>query len=61
MPCGLIATLNRVNVIVSWNFRHIVNLNRIRLFTATNLRLGLHTPEIRSPLEVLSADTQEGI
>lgn len=48
-----IATVNRVDVIVSWNFRHIVNLNRIRLFAATNLRHGLQTPEIRSPREVL--------
>jgi hypothetical protein len=54
-----IATVNKVDVIVSWNFRHIVNLGRIRLFTATNLKHGLATPEIRSPLEVLSQDDQE--
>ena len=53
-----IATVQRVDVIVSWNFRHIVNLNRIRLFTAANLRAGLPTPEIRSPLEVLYADEE---
>lgn len=49
-----IASINKVDVIVSWNFKHIVNLNRIRLFAATNLRHGLHTPEIRSPREVLT-------
>jgi hypothetical protein len=54
-----IATVNKVDVIVSWNFRHIVNLNRIRLFTATNLRHGLPTPEIRSPLEVLTQNEEE--
>jgi len=54
-----VATINKVDVIVSWNFRHIVNLGRIRLFTATNLRRGLATPEIRSPREVLSQDDQE--
>ena len=53
-----IATLRRVDVIVSWNFRHMVNLNRIRLFAAANLRRGLITPEIRSPLEVLSEDEE---
>jgi predicted nucleic acid-binding protein len=53
-----IATLSKVDVIVSWNFRHIVNLRRIRLFTAANLRLGLRTPEIRSPLEVLSGEEE---
>ncbi|MDO8684526.1 MAG: PIN domain protein [Armatimonadota bacterium] len=55
-----IASLNKVDVIVSWNFRHIVNLNRIRLFAATNLRHGLVTPEIRSPREVLM-DYEEDI
>lgn len=48
-----IATVQRVDVLVSWNFRHIVNLNRIRLYAAVNLKHGLLTPEIRSPQEVL--------
>jgi hypothetical protein len=46
------ATVARVDVLVSWNFRHIVNLNRIRAFNAVNLRLGYPMLEIRSPLEV---------
>jgi hypothetical protein len=54
-----IATLCRVDVILSWNFKHIVNLNRIRLFSATNLRYGLPTPEIRSPLEVLNTNEED--
>lgn len=53
-----IATLSKVDVIVSWNYKHIVNLNRIQLFAATNLRQGLTTPEIRSPLEVLNKDEE---
>ena len=55
-----VASLNKVDVIVSWNFKHIVNLNRIRLFAATNLRHGLVTPEIRSPREVLT-DYEEDV
>lgn len=55
-----IASINKVDVIVSWNFKHIVNLRRIRLFTATNLRFGLLTPEIRNPREVLT-DYEEDI
>lgn len=55
-----IASVNKVDIIVSWNFKHIVNLRRIRLFTATNLRFGLHTPEIRNPREVLT-DYEEDI
>ncbi|MEW6001734.1 MAG: PIN domain protein [Nitrospirota bacterium] len=48
-----IATIERVDVLVSWNFKQIVNLDRIRKFNAVNLMLGYHLLEIRSPLEVL--------
>jgi hypothetical protein len=47
------ATIARVDILVSWNFKHIVNLNRIRRFNAVNLKLGYPTIEIRSPSEVL--------
>jgi hypothetical protein len=48
-----LATVGRVDVIVSWNFRHIVNLGRIRLFQSVNLEKGYGLIEIRSPTEVL--------
>jgi len=48
------ATIHRIDVIVSWNFKHIVNLNRIRIFNAVNLKYGYPIMEIRTPLEVLS-------
>lgn len=35
-----IATVCRVDVVVSWNFQHIVNLDRIHAFNAVNLREG---------------------
>ena len=35
-----LATIARVDVLVSWNFKHIVNLGRIRLFNAVNLEQG---------------------
>jgi predicted nucleic acid-binding protein len=48
-----VATLNKVDVLVSWNFKHIVNVYRIRGYNSVNLRLG-HTPiEIRSPKEIV--------
>ncbi|MCL4378396.1 MAG: PIN domain protein [Actinobacteria bacterium] len=47
-----IATVNRVDVLVSWNFKHIVNLNKIRLYNSVNLKCGYPLLEIRSPLEV---------
>jgi hypothetical protein len=48
-----IATVERVDVLVSWNFKHIVNLNRIHLINSVNLKLGYPILEIRSPLEVI--------
>ena len=47
------ATVARVDVLVSWNFKHIVNLNRIRGYNSVNLRRGYPTLEIRAPREVL--------
>jgi hypothetical protein len=51
-----IATVARVDVLVSWNFRHIVNLQRIHGYNSVNLRQGYPMIEIRTPREVLSDD-----
>ena len=48
-----IATVERVDVLVSWNYKHIVNINRIHLLNSVNLKLGYPILEIRSPREVL--------
>jgi len=48
-----IATVERVDVLVSWNFKHIVNLSRIHLINSVNLKLGYPILEIRSPREVV--------
>lgn len=48
-----VAAIERVDVLVSWNFKHIVNLDRIRMFNAVNLMHGYPLLEIRSPMEVL--------
>ena len=48
-----IASVERVDVVASWNFKEIVNLDRIRAFNAVNLRTGYPILEIRSPREVL--------
>jgi len=47
------ATVAGADVVVSWNFKHIVNLKRIRGFNAVNIREGYGQIEIRSPKEVL--------
>ena len=49
---GARATVSRADIIVSWNFRHIVHFDKIRGFNAVNLREGYLPMEIRSPLEV---------
>ena len=49
-----IATVGRVDVLVSWNFKHIVNLHRIQGYNSVNLRMGYPMVEIRTPREVLS-------
>ena len=48
-----IASVERVDVLVSWNFKHIVNINRIHLLNSVNIKLGYPLLEIRSPREVL--------
>jgi len=32
-----VATKNKIDILVSWNFKHIVNLKRIHLFNSINL------------------------
>lgn len=49
-----IATINRVDVLVSWNFKHIVNLQKIRGYNSVNLKYGRPLLEIRSPWEVVT-------
>jgi len=46
------ATVLDTDMIVSWNFKHIVNYERIRGFNAVNRLNGYRTIEIYSPLEV---------
>ncbi|GBR73763.1 putative PIN domain protein [Candidatus Termititenax aidoneus] len=51
-----IATVLGVDVLVSWNFKHIANLNKIKLFNSVNLREGYGILDIRTPLEVTEND-----
>lgn len=47
------ATINNVSVLVSWNFKHIVNLDRIHGYNSVNVKFGYSMLEIRTPTEVL--------
>ena len=48
-----LATINHVDILVSWNFKHIVNIYRIRGYNSVNLKLGYPTLEIRSPKDIV--------
>ena len=49
-----IATVNRIDVLVSWNFKHIVNYRRMQLYNSINLMFGYQMIDIRTPREVIS-------
>ena len=53
-----IATINNADVLVSWNFKHIVNVERIRGYNSINIKNGYHELEIRSPRELLSYEDE---
>ncbi len=48
------ATLHYADVLISWNFKHIVNLEKIRGYNSINLRTGYPMIEIRTPKEIMS-------
>jgi predicted nucleic acid-binding protein len=47
------ATVHRVDVLASWNFKHIVNVRRIHGYNDVNLREGHSSVEIPTPAEVV--------
>lgn len=47
-----LATAAGVDVLVSWNFRHIVRLDKMQQFNGINLELGYRPLAIYSPREV---------
>lgn len=47
-----LATIAAVDLPASWNFKHIVHYDKIRLFNAVHLELGYRPLQIYSPREV---------
>jgi hypothetical protein len=43
-----LATINKVDVLASWNFKHIVNLEKIKGYNSVNLRQGFQVLEKKS-------------
>ena len=52
------ATINKVDFLVSWNFKHVVNVFRIRGYNSVNLRSGYIQLDIRSPKEIVSDENE---
>jgi hypothetical protein len=53
-----VATVAEVDILVSWNFKHIVHFDKIRRFNAVNLERGYKPLQIYSPREVVSYDDE---
>ena len=49
-----IATISRIDLLVSWNFKHIVNIKRIRGYNGINIKNGYPSIEIRSPKDLIN-------
>ena len=47
------ASIHRADLLVSWNFKHIVNVYRIRGYNAINMKLGYPILNIHSPKEII--------
>lgn len=54
-----LATIHKADILVSWNFKHIVNVYRIRGYNSVNLRRGYTTLEIRSPKDIIDYEDEE--
>lgn len=46
-----LSSVYRLDCLISWNFKHIVNFDKIKMFNSINMRLGYPLIDIRSPLE----------
>ena len=54
-----LATLHKADLLVSWNFKHIVNIERIHGYNAVNLKNGYHILEIRNPREAFDYENDD--
>jgi predicted nucleic acid-binding protein len=48
-----LATVSQVSLIVSWNFKHIVNFQKIPMYNSVNTQNGYSEIAIYSPLEMI--------
>ncbi|MEP7127605.1 MAG: hypothetical protein ABI729_02005 [Chitinophagales bacterium] len=48
-----VSTILKVDSLVSWNFKHMVNFFRIKQYNSINLKFGYQTIDIRTPKEII--------
>lgn len=48
-----ISIILKVDSLISWNFKHMVNFFRIKQYNSTNLKYGYSTIDIRTPKEMI--------
>ncbi|MCF8232696.1 MAG: hypothetical protein K9J27_10950 [Bacteroidales bacterium] len=54
-----LATINKVDALASWNFKHIVNLDRIKGYNSVNIKWGYPELEIRSPIDLINYENKK--
>jgi predicted nucleic acid-binding protein len=54
-----LATINKADYLISWNFKHIVNIQRIIGYNAINIKNGYKQLEIRSPRDFVKYENDE--
>jgi len=52
------ASLHRVDYLLTWNCRHLANANKVRHIAVVNARLGLHVPVITTPLTLIPEESE---
>jgi len=53
-----IATISKLDLLVSWNFKHIVNIKRIMGYNGVNIKNGYSSIEIRSPKDLIDYESK---
>jgi hypothetical protein len=54
-------TVAKIDYLVSWNFRHLVNIEREKGFNAANLLYGYRSVRIVNPLELIYEDDDKDL
>ncbi len=55
-----VASYYRMDVLLTWNCRHLASPNKMRHIRAVNRELGLPTPLVTTPLNYVGGDDKKG-